>query len=119
MNKWQVGPVKLANGCDALIYRFCENRKVYIGELKDGSGRWFAREWDANGLYCFGDKVAENPFNLAPRPKKTVRVNCWLVIYPSGVCCKFYDKADAIVEAKALGFALIEINREVKEGDGL
>jgi hypothetical protein len=48
-----------------------------------------------------------------------VRVQAWLVVYANGCSCKFHDKADAIVEAKALGFALIEIDRKVTEGDGL
>jgi hypothetical protein len=61
----------------------------------------------------------DHPYNLAPPPKKTVRVQAWLVVYESGCSCKFHDKADAIVEAKALGFALIEIDREVTEGEGL
>ena len=119
MSKWEKGPVKLANGCDALIYRFCENRKIYIGELQDGSGRWFAREWDANGWYCFGDKIDENPFNLAPPPKKTMRVEAWLMVWPVGTVTVFYNERDAIANAKKHGFALIEINREVTEGEGL
>jgi hypothetical protein len=118
-HKWQIGPVKLANGCEATIHRFCENRKRYLGELQDGSGRWFAREWDANGWYCFRDKTAEDPFNLAPPPKKTVRVYRALVVYPSGSTCVFTLQSEAIAEAKQHGFALIEIDREVEEGEGL
>jgi hypothetical protein len=118
-HKWQIGPVKLANGFDAVIHRFCEKRQKYIGELQDGSGGWFAREWDANGWYSFRGKTAEDPYNLAPPPKKTVRVQAWLVVYANGDSCKFHDKADAIMEAKALGFALIEIDCEVTEGKGL
>ena len=117
--KWQIGPVKLANGEDAFIDAINEGQEDYryTGRRKGNSGRWVAWGWDANGRYMYGETNHE--CNLAPPPKKTVRVCCWLVVYPSGVCCKFYDKADAIVEAKALGFALIEIDRKVTEGDGL
>ena len=68
MNKWQIGPVKLANGFDAVIHRFCEKRQRYIGELQDASGGWFSREWDANGWYTYMCRTAEDPYNLAPPP---------------------------------------------------
>ena len=117
--KWQTGPVKLANGFGAVIHRFCEKRKRYIGELQDGSGSWFAREWDASGWYIHTCKTAEDPYNLAPPPKKTVRVQRWLVVYPSGSTQLFTLKYEAIAEAKQHGFALIEIDREAEEGEGL
>jgi hypothetical protein len=116
---WEKGPVKLANGFDAVINRFCEKRQKYIGELQDGSGGWFAREWDASGWYIHTCKTAEDPYNLVPPPKKTVRVQRWMVVYQSGSTQVFTDKAEAIAEAKAFGFALIEINREVTEEEGL
>ncbi len=120
MNKWEKGPVKLANGFDALIHRFCEKRKRYIGELQDGdTGRWFAREWDASGWYCFGYKTEENPCNLAPSPKKTVRVYRGMVVYANGSTCVFTLQSEAIAEARMHGFALIEIDREVEKGEGL
>jgi hypothetical protein len=109
--------VKLANGCDAIIHRFCEKRQRYIGEIQDGSGGWFAREWEANGWYCFGDN--ENPFNLAPPPKKKVRVKAWLMIWSNGGVTVFHDEHQAIIDTKKHGFALIEIDREVEEGEGL
>ncbi len=116
---WEIGPVKLANGFDAVIHRFCEKRQKYIGELQDGSGGWFAREWDANGWYSFRGKTAEDPYNLAPPPKKTVRVQRWMVVYPSGSSQTYTYQAAAISEASKFGFALIQIDREVTEGEGL
>jgi len=117
-NKWEIGPVQLANGEDAFIDAINEGQEGYryTGRIKS-YGQWIATGWDDSGRRMHSE--LNHPFNLAPIPKKTVRVYCWLVVYPSGVCCKFYDKADAIVEAKALGFALIEIDREVTEGEGL
>jgi hypothetical protein len=119
MSKWEKGPVKLANGEDAFIDAINEGQEGYryTGRIKARFGDWIAVGWAASGQLMYA--MDGHPQNLAPPPKKTVRVYCWLVIYPSGVCCKFYDKADAIVEAKALGFALIEIDREVTEGEGL
>jgi hypothetical protein len=116
---WEIGPVKLVNGFDAVIHRFCEKRQKYIGELQDGSGSWFAREWDANGWYSFRGKTAEDPYNLVLPPKKTVRVKAQLMVWPNGVITVFYNENDAIINAKKYGFALIPIDREVEEGEGL
>jgi len=117
-HKWQIGPVKLANGCEATIHRFCENRKRYLGELQDGSGRWFAREWDANGWYSFRDKTAEDPYNLAPPPKKTMRVQRCLAIHHNGMTSTYANRQNATAVEKDI-FALIEIDLEVEEGYGL
>jgi hypothetical protein len=57
--------------------------------------------------------------NLAPQPKKTVRVKLWLLVWPNGVVTVFYKEGEAITNAKNHGFALIPIDREVTEGDGL
>jgi hypothetical protein len=117
--KWQIGPVKLANGFDAVINRFCEKRKRYIGELQDTSGRWFAREWDANGWYCdLGrDKTAEDPFNLAPPPKKTVWINGWLNIYDDN-SANFFDRREDADKEDGRS-ACIPFGITVTEGEGL
>ena len=59
--------------------------------------------------------------NLAPPPKKTVRVRGWLVVFANGKTLYFgySDKDTAVTEANVRGFALIPIDREVTEGDGL
>ena len=118
-DKWQVGPVKLANGCDAIIHRFCEKRQRYIGEIQDGSGGWFAREWEANGWYCFGDKAAENPFNLAPPPKKKVRVRMCINCYGGGAFHWYRSRQDADECQGSDRIACKEIDIEVEEGEGL
>ena len=115
--KWEIGPVKLVNGWDATISRYCEKRQKYIGELRDGSGSWFAREWFASGLYSNAE--TDHEYNLAPPPKKTVRVKRWMVVYSNGTTCTFSEKDEAINEAKQSGFSLLEIDREVTEGEGL
>jgi hypothetical protein len=120
--KWEIGPVKLANGDEAFIDAINEGQEEchYTGRIRNPSnvGRyWIAAGWHASGRLMYAE--TDHPCNLAPPPKKAVRVKAWLVVYANGGSCKFHDKADAIVEAKALGFALIEIDREVTEGEGL
>ena len=120
MNKWQIGPVKLANGFDAVINRFCEKRKRYIGEHTGRLGGVYAAEWNTAGEHTISG-IGDPLLNLAPPPKKTVRVRGWLVVYASGKTCNFgySDKDRAITEANLRGFALIEIDREVEKRDGL
>jgi hypothetical protein len=48
-----------------------------------------------------------------------MRVEAWLMVWPVGTVTVFYNERDAIANAKKHGFALIEINREVTEGEGL
>jgi hypothetical protein len=122
-HKWQIGAVKLASGEEAFIDAINEGQDAnrYTGRVRSvENNQWVAAAWHLNGRYA-GDLFLRenNTLNLAPPPKKTVRVQAWLVVYANGGSCKFHDKADAIVEAKALGFALIPIDREVTEGDGL
>ena len=119
MNKWQIGPVKLANEEEAFVDAINEGQEDYryTGRVSGENGQWVACGWHANGRYMYAH--TDHGLNLAPPPKKTVRVQAWLVVYANGCSCKFHDKADAIAEAKALGYALIPIDREVTEGEGL
>jgi hypothetical protein len=57
--------------------------------------------------------------NLAPPPKKTMRVKVWLMVWPNGVITVFFHENDAIANTKKKGFALLPIDREVTEGEGL
>ena len=116
--KWETGPAKLVNGWDATIYRYCENRKRYIGEVKDNDGWFCAAEWMDDGSWYYKNSP-NSELNLAPPPKKTVRVRRWMVVYSNGTTCTFSEKDEAINEAKQSGFALLEIDREVTEREGL
>jgi hypothetical protein len=118
MNKWQIGPVKLANGFDAVINRFCEKRKRYIGEHTGRIGGVYAAEWNTAGEHTISG-IGDPLLNLAPPPKKTVRVKAWLMVSPNGYIAPLYDESEAIANAKKHGFALIPIDREVTEGEGL
>jgi hypothetical protein len=65
--------------------------------------------------------TTDHPRNLAPPPKKKVRIQTLLVVYGNGKTCNFSygDRERAVIEANKRGFALIEINREVEEGEGI
>jgi hypothetical protein len=117
-NKWQVGPVKLANGEGAWVDAINEGQEafLYTGRVKS-FGQWEATGWDDTGRRMYS--AVGCPTNLAPPPKKKVRVQSWLVVYANGGMCRFYDQNEALAEARNNGFALIEIDQEVEEGEGL
>jgi hypothetical protein len=121
MNKWEKGPVKLANGDEALIDAINEGQEEchYTGRIKSRHG-YLAAAWHLNGRYA-GDMFLEenDALNLAPPPKKTVRVKAWLMVSPNGYIAPLYDENEAINNTKKHGFALIPIDREVTEGEGL
>jgi hypothetical protein len=117
--KWEKGPVKLANGEDAFIDAINEGQEEwrYTGRIRNEAGDWIGTGWCANGEYMFAH--TDHGLHLAPPPKKTIRVQRSMVVYANGGTCVFNLQAEAIVEAKMYGFALIEIDREVTEGEGL
>jgi hypothetical protein len=117
-NKWKIGPVKLVNGDNAFIDAINERQEAYryTGRIADGN-RFIPVGWYSNGrIVC---STENNSHNLAPPPKKKVRVTRYLVVYDNGDTCICHYQIDALAEAKAHGFALIEIDREVEEGEGL
>ena len=118
-HKWQIGPVKLANGDDAFIDVINEGQECnyYTGRARGSDGEWYPIGWRECGQFTYATHSYSR--DLAPPPKKKVRVQSWLVVYANGGMCRFDNLHDALVEARALGFALIEIDREVEEGEGL
>ena len=118
MSKWQIGPVKLANGEEAFIDAINEGQEDwrYTGRIRGSRGIWIAASWHANGRYMYAH--TDHGCNLAPPPKRTVRVQRCIVVFPSGSTETFLCKAEAIMEVNKFGFALIEIDREVTEGEG-
>ena len=69
---WEIGPAKLANGCDATIHQFCEKRRKYIGEW-EGMFTWrrYAAEWNVAGHHTVSG-VGNPLLNLAP-PHREIR----------------------------------------------
>ena len=117
-NKWQIGPVKLANGEDAFIDAINEGQEAfrYTGRISLCS-QWESAGWDDTGRMMYAS--TDDPRNLAPPPKKKVRVLRWLMVWPNGGITVYFLKDEAIDNTKKHGFALIEIDREVEEGEGL
>ena len=119
MNKWQIGPVKLANGEEAFIDAINEGQEDwrYTGRVSGENGQWVACGWHANGRYMYAN--TDHGLNLAPPPKKTVRVQVWLMVWPTGAVTVFYREDEAVFNARKHGFALLPIDREVEKGEGL
>ena len=117
-SKWQVGPVKLSNGDDAWIDAINEGQEGYryTGRMKLYN-QWAAVGWDESGRKMYSE--IDSPGNLAPPPKKRVRVLRWLMVWPNGGITVYFLKDEAIANTKKHGFALIEIDIEVEEGEGL
>jgi hypothetical protein len=125
MNKWQIGPVKLANGEEAFIDAINEGQEEcrYTGRIRNPSNvgpYWVAAAWHLNGRYA-GDLFlgVNNTRNLAPPPKKTVRVKACILVYEDGSTISTSSDESDLGEAKKHAFALVKFDREVEEGEGL
>jgi hypothetical protein len=117
-NKWQIGPVKLVNGDDAFIDAINEGQDYnrYTGRIADCNGL-APVGWCSNGRLMWS--TVNHPKSLAPPPKKKVRVQCWLMVWHNGGVTVLFSRDEAVYATKKHGFALIEIDREVEEGEGL
>jgi hypothetical protein len=118
MNKWQIGPVKLANGEEAFIDAINEGQEAhrYTGRIKS-HGQWISTGWDDTGRRMYSE--LNHPFNLAPPPKKTVRVKACILVYEDGSTISTSPDESDLSEAKKHAFALVKFDREVTEGEGL
>ncbi|MFY8202248.1 MAG: hypothetical protein ACOVLE_16345 [Pirellula staleyi] len=117
--KWEIGPVKLADGSEAWIYFVQPESKHqrYIGKAKDSDGEWRALHWCDSGRVPY--TATGHAKNLIPPPKKTVRVRCWLNVYPDGTMNRYFSRIEADNSVTCHRIACIEIDREVTEGEGL
>ena len=120
--KWEIGPVKLADGSEGHIDFVQPESKHhrYIGRTKDSSGEWRALHWCDSGRVPY--TATGYAKNLAPPPKKTVRVQAmWMVVYPKGHAYVFFSEQSAKNEAhEKRAFAIRKIEPfEVTEGEGL
>ena len=119
MNKWQIGPVKLVNGEEAFIDAINEGQEDwrYTGRVRNQGDRWTSCGWHANGRYMHAE--TNHPYNLAPPPKKTVRVQRWLNIDADGTVSLYELRSEADTHCFSDRIACVEIDREVTEGEGL
>jgi hypothetical protein len=128
MNKWQIGPVKLANEEEAFVDAINEGQEDwrYVGRVQYLPGLWIACGWHASGRLMHAS--ASNPTmyadtdhkcNLAPPPKKTVRVQAWLNVDANSGWRFWHSKAHAEGWAHANRIACVPIDITVTEGDGL
>ena len=119
MSKWEKGPVKLANGDEAIIDAINDGQEDYryTGRIRGSRGGWIASGWHANGRYMYAD--SDHSCNLAPPPKKTVRVQLCINVYSDGEHAVHQTEESARAGGEHARFALIKIDREVTEGEGL
>ena len=117
-NKWQIGPVKLANGEEAFIdaINVGQERYRYTGRMMVRD-RFVPVGWHTDGRLMWA--TAYHPGNLAPPPKKTVRVQRWLNIDADETVSIYKLRAEADTHCFSDRIACIEIDREVTEGEGL
>jgi hypothetical protein len=116
-NKWEKGPVKLANGEEAFIDAINEGQdgNRYTGRVKGIFGDWVPVGWNADGRKMYGE--ADNPYNLAPPPKKTVRLDGWLNIYDDN-SANFFDRREDADKEEGRS-ACVPFGCTVTEGEGL
>jgi len=117
-NKWQIGPVKLANGEDAWIDAINEGQEQYryTGRVMGQNG-FVPVGWHTNGSLMFA--TTDHPRNLAPPPKKKIKVERWVNVFEDGGMVSWPTKEDADGCNQEARFALIQIDLEVEEGEGL
>jgi hypothetical protein len=118
-NKWQIGPVKLANGEEAFIDAINEGQdgNRYTGRVKGIFGYWVPVGWNVDGRKMHGE--ADDPYNLAPPPKKTVWVQAWLNIDADEAVSLYELRCEADTNRFPDRIACKEIDIEVTEGEGL
>jgi hypothetical protein len=118
MNKWQIGPVKLANGEEAFIDAINEEqeRYRYTGRMMV-QDRFVPVGWHTDGRVMWA--TTDHPNNLAPPPKKKVRVQLWVNVYPGDALHVHKNKVDAESGAGVNRMACKKIDIEVEEGEGL
>ena len=117
--KWEIGPVRLTGGHEAIIDAINEDQEDfrYSGRVRGKRGIMVSTGWHANGRYMYAE--TDHDYNLAPPPKKTVRVRCWLNVDACGSVGLFLDREDADRLSSVNRIDCIEIDREVTEREGL
>jgi hypothetical protein len=117
-NKWQIGPVKLANGEEAFIdaINVGQERYRYTGRMMVRD-RFVPVGWHTDGRVMWA--TTDHPNNLAPPPKKKVRVRLCVNCYGGGAFHWYRSREDADAGQGFKRIACKEIDIEVEEGEGL
>ena len=115
--KWQIGQVKLASGEEAFVDAINEGQdgNRYTGRVKGIFGDWVPVGWNVDGRKMYGE--ADNPYNLALPPKKTVRLEGWLNIYDDN-SANFFDRREDADKEEGRS-ACVPFGITVTEGEGL
>jgi len=115
--KWQIGPVKLANGEDAFIDAINEGQEDfrYSGRIRSKRGILISAGWNDEGRYMYA--ASDHDYNLAPPPKKTIMLQGWLNIYDDNSANFFERREDADKEEGRC--ACVPFGITVTEGEGL
>ena len=117
--KWEIGPVKLVGGHEAIIDAINEDQEDfrYSGRVRGQRGIMVSTGWHANGRYMYAE--TDHGYNLAPPPKKTVRVQRYVNVFEDGCMVSWATREEADDCREGSRFACIEIDRIVTEGEGL
>jgi len=117
-HKWQVGLVKLVNGEDAFIDAINEGQEHYryTGRMKGQDG-FLPVGWHSDGRLMWA--TTDHLGNLAPPPKKKVRVRMFVNCYTEGAFYAHETREDADACVGFNRIACKEIDIEVEEGEGL
>ena len=120
--KWEIGPVKLTGGHEAIIDAINDGQDDYrySGRVRGQRGIMVSVGWHANGRYMYHD--TDQGYSLAPPPKKTVLTKTvWMVVRDNGELELFYKQKTARDVFDGLkAFAIRKIDPfEVTEGEGL
>jgi hypothetical protein len=87
-----------------------------VAEFLGGDDRWRVSTFRSDGGFAYLDEDERGLINI-PETKK---IKFWVNVYPEGIDhCMFHLNKEEAERNKKGRFACIEIEREVKEGEGL
>lgn len=117
--QWKIGEARTLDGSEAhidFIQSGSEDYR-YIGRALFKDGEWVSMDWNSAGVrHGCTDKYQ---LNLAPTPKKTVRVQRWINVDLDGDSQVWSTKESARRNRSDHFMALLVIDKVVTEGDGL
>lgn len=117
--QWKTGAARTLDGSEAhidFIQSDSEDHR-YIGRVLFKDGEWVSMDWNSAGVrYGCIDKYQ---LNLAPTPKKTVRVRRWINVDFDGESQVWSTEGGAENNRTDDFMALLVLDEVVTEGDGL